>query len=192
MAGAELSPGPRPPPPGRGGSGDAAGREHAASTPGVLSPWAILGGFAGVAALGLAGAPAVAAAAALLLFVGAVTIRHPANGLAALVLAIPFLLGEPKTVYFLLEPLLVALVLLGFLGIADLVHDAPRGAVDPEANPVQVAPAKLPAAGRTRNVPQGQDDAAQRDEGGPSQLAQGARDRRRQDDPVGHRSGSVW
>jgi len=58
----------------------------------------------------------VAAAAALLLFVGAVTIRHPANGLAALVLAIPFLLGEPKTVYFLLEPLLVALVLLGFLG----------------------------------------------------------------------------
>jgi O-antigen ligase len=76
----------------------------------------ILGGFVGVAALGLVGAPAPVAAAVLLLFVAAVTIRHPANGLAALVLAVPFLLGEPKTVYFLLEPALVALVLLGFLG----------------------------------------------------------------------------
>jgi O-antigen ligase len=56
------------------------------------------------------------AAAALLLFVAAVTARHPANGLCALVLAIPFLLGEPKTVFFLLEPALVALVLLSFAG----------------------------------------------------------------------------
>jgi O-antigen ligase len=70
----------------------------------------------GVAVLGLAGAPAVVAAFALLLFVGTVTIRHPANGLAAIVLAIPFLLGEPKTVYFLLEPALVTLVLLSVLG----------------------------------------------------------------------------
>jgi O-antigen ligase len=56
------------------------------------------------------------AAGALVLFVAAVTVRHPANGLCALVLALPFLLGEPKTVYFLLEPALVALVLLSFVG----------------------------------------------------------------------------
>lgn len=80
-----------------------------------------------MAVLGLAGVPAVVAALALLLFVGAVTIWHPANGLAALVLAIPFLLGEPKTVYFLLEPALVALVLLSFLGhrLAGRIEFAP-------------------------------------------------------------------
>lgn len=85
------------------------------TSPGTLAPWTILGGYAGVAVLGLSGAPAVVAASAFFLFAGAVTIRHPANGLAALVLAIPFFLGEPKTVYFLLEPALVALVLLSFV-----------------------------------------------------------------------------
>jgi O-antigen ligase len=82
----------------------------------MLSPWMLLGGLAGVAGLAIAGAPAWTAAALVLALVAAVTLRHPANGLAALVLAFPFLLGEPKTVYFLLEPVLVALVLLGCLG----------------------------------------------------------------------------
>lgn len=46
---------------------------------------------------------------------GGATLRHPANGLAAFVLATPFLLGEPKTPYFLLEPVLAGLVVLSFL-----------------------------------------------------------------------------
>jgi O-antigen ligase len=82
----------------------------------VVFPWAILGGFAVVAGLAIAGASPLVASVAVVTFVGALTFRHPANGLVALVLAIPFLLGEPKTVYFLLEPTLVVLVLLGCLG----------------------------------------------------------------------------
>src|SRR5262245_54545206 len=92
------------------------GRERVTLTPGVLSPWVILGGYVGIAVLALAGAPAPVAAGALLLLVGVAAVWHPANGVAALVLSVPFLLGEPKTVYFLLEPVPVALVLLSFLG----------------------------------------------------------------------------
>src|SRR5262249_28923588 len=55
------------------------------------------------------------AAGVLLLGIGGATLRHPADGLAALVLILPFLLGEPKTRYFLLEPILVALVPLSFV-----------------------------------------------------------------------------
>jgi O-antigen ligase len=115
VPGTPSSSDPRPPPAGRGGS-PALRAEHAGPAPGILSPWTLLGGLAGVAGLAIAGAPAWAAAALVLALVAAATFRHPANGLAALVLALPFLLGEPKTVYFLLEPVLVALVLLGCVG----------------------------------------------------------------------------
>ena len=74
--------------------------------------------------------PDSVAAWALLLFIAAVTVRHPANGLCALVLALPFLLGEPKTVFFLLEPALVALVLLSFAGhrlLGRIAHRAGPG-----------------------------------------------------------------
>jgi O-antigen ligase len=84
--------------------------------PGALSAWWILAGFAAIAALALAGVPATITAGLLLAFLGVATLRHPANGLAGLVLALPFLLGEPKTPYFLLEPVLVGLVLVSFAG----------------------------------------------------------------------------
>lgn len=83
---------------------------------GALSAWSILTGFAATAVLALVGTPAAVSAGVLVAFLGVVTLRHPANGLAALMLALPFMLGEPKTPYFLLEPVLVGLVLLSFLG----------------------------------------------------------------------------
>ncbi len=82
-----------------------------------MSPWWVLAGFAVVGLLAAAGGlPAPIAAALVSIGIGVTTIRHPANGLAALLLVVPFLLGEPKTRYFLLEPILVALVLGSFLG----------------------------------------------------------------------------
>jgi hypothetical protein len=79
----------------------------------VVSGWVILAGFAAVALAGLVRVPAPVAAALVVLSVGGLTLRHPANGLSALVLLTPFLLGEHKTPYFWLEPCLVVLVLVG-------------------------------------------------------------------------------
>jgi O-antigen ligase len=84
--------------------------------PGALSPWWVLAGLALVAVAGLAGTPAPLAATLWLGLAATVTIWQPANGLVVLLLAVPFLLGEHKTPYFLLEPALVGLTLLAVLG----------------------------------------------------------------------------
>lgn len=85
-------------------------------TPGPFSPWWILAGFALAAAVaGIFRGPAQVTAGILLLFFAGAVARHPANGLAAIVLATPFLLGEQKTPYFPLQHVLVIGVALSFL-----------------------------------------------------------------------------
>lgn len=87
-----------------------------ARPPAQLSPWWILAAFAALAAgAGLGRVPAPVTAGAAVGLFGIAVARHPGNGLAALVLASPFLLGEPKTPYFLLEPVAGLGVLLSFL-----------------------------------------------------------------------------
>lgn len=84
--------------------------------PGQVSPWWILAAFA-LAALvaGVGRAPAAVTAGILGVLFGVAVARHPADGLAAIMLASPFLLGEHKTSYFLLQPVAVLGVLLSFL-----------------------------------------------------------------------------
>jgi O-antigen ligase len=75
----------------------------------------VLTGLAVVAALALAGLPAPAAALLVGLVVALAVVGSAAGGPIALVLLVPFLLGEHKTPYFWLEPALVALILAGAL-----------------------------------------------------------------------------
>ncbi|HEV8311144.1 MAG TPA: O-antigen ligase family protein [Methylomirabilota bacterium] len=92
------------------------GPEPDARGPAQVSSWWILAGFAAIAAVAaLARLPAPVTATLLALLLGLLVVRHPANGLAALVLTSPFVLGEQKTPYFLLHHALAVGVLLSFL-----------------------------------------------------------------------------
>jgi O-antigen ligase len=85
------------------------------STDASLSWW-ILGAVAAVgAAATLLRLPEAWAATALLALFGVAVALHPGAGLATLVLATPFLLGEHKTPYFLIPHVLAAGALLGVL-----------------------------------------------------------------------------
>lgn len=97
------------------------GRGTGERVPGLLSPWWILVVFGLAAGAGIGGVPARVTAAVLVLMFAVAVSRHPGNGLAALVLASAFLLGEQKTPYFPLQHAAVMGVLLGFV-----VHSARR------------------------------------------------------------------
>jgi O-antigen ligase len=84
--------------------------------PREVSPWTLLLALSAVAVAGLAGLPAQTAAALVGLLLAVLILRQPANGLTAIVLTAPFLLGEYKTAYFWLAPILLVVLLLSALG----------------------------------------------------------------------------
>jgi O-antigen ligase len=90
-----------------------------------------------VAAAALAGLPAGLAAAGLGAAFVAATVWRPSAGLAALVLASPFLLGEHQTPYFLLAPAGALAVLLS--AVAHGLRREGRGARPWPAHPATLA-----------------------------------------------------
>lgn len=83
-----------------------------------MSPWWVLAGLAVVPLAALARVPEPAAAALLGLGLVVLVIRHPGNGLVALVLGSALALGEPKTPYFVGVHVAALIVLAGAMGHA--------------------------------------------------------------------------
>jgi O-antigen ligase len=92
-----------------------------------VSPWWVLAGLAVVPLAALAPVPEPATAALLGLGLVALVVRHPGNGLVALVLGSALALGEPKTPYFVGVHVAALIVLAGAVAHAVRTGCAPIG-----------------------------------------------------------------